>query len=107
MAFQNFVEEASVRRRAFEEQWNPGPIFVAARLYKNGEQVFLPADPGLDLADPSRHSLLGGLRDERVVRRQNLNRKTLDDDVLSFLHRAMFAQKCDLWLEGAIAPPMA
>ena len=31
--------------------------------------------------------------------RQNLNWKTLNDDVLSFLYRAMFAQKCDLRLE--------
>ena len=99
MAFQDFVEEASVRRRAFEEQGNPGPILVAAGLYKDGKQVFLPADPGLDLADPSRHGLLRGFRDERVVRRQNLNWKTLNDDVLSFLYRAMFAQKCDLRLE--------
>ena len=44
MAFQDFVEEASVRRRAFEEQGNPGPILVAAGLYKDGEQVFLPAE---------------------------------------------------------------
>ncbi len=99
MAFQDFVEEASVRRRAFEEQGNPGPILVAAGLYKDGKQVFLPADPGLDLADPSRHGLLRGFRDERVVRRQNLNWKTPNDDVLSFLYRAMFAQKCDLRLE--------
>src|SRR5450759_810147 len=63
MVLQDFVEEASVRCRAFEEQRNPGPILVAAGLYKDGEQVFLPADPGLDLADPSRHGLLRGLRD--------------------------------------------
>ena len=31
--------------------------------------------------------------------RQNLNWKTLNDDVLSFLYRAMLAQKCDLRLE--------
>ena len=74
MAFQDFIEEAFVRRCAFEEQGNPGPILVAAGLYKDGEQVFLPADPGLDLADPSRHGLLRGFRDERVVRRQNLTR---------------------------------
>src|SRR5450830_1936481 len=34
MAFQDFIEEASVRRRAFEEQGNPGPILVAAGLYE-------------------------------------------------------------------------
>ena len=66
MSFQNLVEEASVRHRAFEEQGNPGPILVAAGLHEDGEQMFLPTDPGVNLADPLRHGLLRGFRDERV-----------------------------------------
>ena len=37
--------------------------------------------------------------ESRCSCRQNLNRKTLNDDVLSFSYRAMFAQKCDLGFE--------